>query len=344
MDALHRTAPPQGWELVDCRILPTVPPYRLDLTAAVLRRTDANLVDVWIDDGRYLRASASLPGPEVSVVTQAPGAGELHVATYRLQRHGAPPHQSHAPTIDLRLTLGTQVDLTEFCAAARCLPLLWPLVERSLGVKPPRYPSLWEAVCNSVIFQQVSLEAAMTVIGRLVARFSARVEFGDVPLYPFPEPGSVRDADPEALRSLGLSSAKVRSLQNAADAIVSRRIADAEIAALPTPEAVERLTGLRGIGPWTASVILLRGFGRLDVFPMSDSGARRGLRALLGDHYTGEDPDASRILEALGSWRGMLYYHLLLLRLEKRGRIQAHAGDVNTDSGPSRRAPVGRLA
>ena len=67
----------------------------------------------------------------------------------------------------------------------------------------------------------------------------------------------------------------------------------------------------------TAAVILLRGLGRLDVFPSNDTSVARNL-ALIG----GSAPmDVGTVLEVLGPDRGMLYYHLLLARLEARGQL-----------------------
>jgi DNA-3-methyladenine glycosylase II len=85
----------------------------------------------------------------------------------------------------------------------------------------------------------------------------------------------------------------------------------------PSPDDVEILCRIKGIGPWTATVILLRGLGRLDVFPMNDSSVARNL-----EFVRGVAPfDIDRVLTALGSQRGMLYYHLLLARLDARGEI-----------------------
>jgi DNA-3-methyladenine glycosylase II len=64
---------------------------------------------------------------------------------------------------------------------------------------------------------------------------------------------------------------------------------------------------------------MLRGFGRLDVFPAGDSGARRGMRGLLALEEADIARDGASVLGALGPWRGMLYYHLLLWRLRGRG-------------------------
>jgi 3-methyladenine DNA glycosylase/8-oxoguanine DNA glycosylase len=77
------------------------------------------------------------------------------------------------------------------------------------------------------------------------------------------------------------------------------------------------LRRIKGIGPWTAAVILLRGLGRLDVFPANDSGVAASISLVAGSAR----PDLEAVLNALGSQRGMLYFHLLLARLEASGEV-----------------------
>jgi DNA-3-methyladenine glycosylase II len=121
-----------------------------------------------------------------------------------------------------------------------------------------------------------------------------------------------------------LSATKARTLQQAAGLLMAGQLTAEDLDTLPTSDAMARLMLLRGIGSWTAAVVMLRGFGRLDVFPAGDSGARHSLRGLLGARVD-EDAEGAVILDTLGPWRGMLYYHLLLWRLAKRGRISLAA-------------------
>jgi DNA-3-methyladenine glycosylase II len=107
------------------------------------------------------------------------------------------------------------------------------------------------------------------------------------------------------LRAAGLSAGKVAALGRVAEAILSGAL---DAAAL-------RQT--KGIGPWTATLILLRGLGRLDVFPMRDSSVARNL-ALVGGP---EAVDVPSVLDVLRPQQGMLYYHLLLARLDARGEL-----------------------
>jgi DNA-3-methyladenine glycosylase II len=119
-----------------------------------------------------------------------------------------------------------------------------------------------------------------------------------------------------------LSAAKVRALRAIAERIVSGELTEREIAALDDEAAVARLTTLPGIGPWSAQIVLLRGFRRLSVFPAGDAGAIRNLRVL----YDLPQEDVARkgeaILRQMGPWRGYLYFLLLGSNLLKRGLIE----------------------
>jgi len=82
------------------------------------------------------------------------------------------------------------------------------------------------------------------------------------------------------------------------------------------------LQGIKGIGPWTAAVILLRGLGWIDVFPGKDSGVATNATLVAG-----RPVNVERLVEQLGPQRGMLYFCLLLARLDARGEI-GRASDV----------------
>ena len=86
---------------------------------------------------------------------------------------------------------------------------------------------------------------------------------------------------------------------------------------LPSPNAAALLQSIKDIGPWTAVIILLRGLGRLDVFPANDTSVARNLRLVGGPAVL----DVETLLDTLGPERAMLYYHLLLGRLETRGDL-----------------------
>lgn len=289
-------------------VLSVTEPFRLDLTANVLRRLSTNLVDAFTPQGRYLRAIATADGVVVLDVRQpAPDRVELLV-------HGARSANYVAMVSDM---LGLGVDLRTFGRRARTFPWLAALYRRMRGVKPPHYPELWETFVNGIVFQQISIHAAASMMGKLVRMLSAPVIFEDVELHPFPTPQALLARSDDDLRACSLSAPKIKTLRIIASAFLEKTFNPAAIAQLPSPQAIEELSRLHGIGPWTAALVLLRGLGRLDVFPVNDSGVAKSLRMIDG----AIEVDFAALLERLGDQRGMLYYLLLLGRLEKSGVV-----------------------
>ena len=288
-------------------------PYRLDLTVSVLRRLSTNIVDIFTAEGQYVRALTGGREPVIArVVQQRPDA----LAVTFEGREGVRP--DHAPALaTVRRILGVDRVLSHFNRGAREIPWLRPLAARMRGVKPPQYPTLWEACVNAVVFQQMSLIAASAISRRLIIALGAPTNWGKVMLHAFPTAESFQGASDDVLRAAGLSAHKVATLRRIAEELRSGMLDDAALQALSSPDAVALLCRIKGIGPWTATVILLRGLGRLDVFPMNDSGVARNLVFLAGSIPINLD----KILATLGAQKGMLYYHLLLSRLDANGDI-----------------------
>lgn len=292
--------------------------FSLALTATALRRVPTNVVDVITPAGEYVHAFGGARGPIVARVAQR----SPRLLDVTLVGDGGAPERDRVLAL-VRRTLGVDRDVASFRRAAGRLPWLAPLARRLRGLKPPRYRSLWEAFVNAVVFQQVSLHSATATVRRMVVAFGAPVECDDTRLYAFPTAASVLGASDGELRAAGLSTAKIATLRRAGDAIASGALDEAELDRRPSAEIAGELVKIKGIGPWTANVMLLRGFGRLDVFPMHDSGVARNLTLVTGQ----EALDVTDALEALGAQRGMLYFHLLLARLEERGAIGTPSAD-----------------
>ncbi|MEP6989517.1 MAG: hypothetical protein ABJA80_01205 [bacterium] len=297
-------------------------PYRLDLTVSALRRLSTNVVDVLAPHGQYVRAHCGLNGPVIARVTQA--SADALVVTIEGDA------SEHARTLALvRRMLGVDRDLSGFESAAATIPWLAPLVERMRGVKPPRYPGLWEACANAIVFQQVSLRAASTIMQRVIVSAGQSVDVEDMPvrLYTFPTAESVQATPDSVLRSAGLSASKVGALRRVIDALASGALDATTLDGCASHDAAAMLRRIKGIGPWTAAVILLRGLGRLDVFPANDTSVASNIALVART----APPDVPRLLDDLGSQRGMLYFHLLLARLEARGEIGRPSFEITTE-------------
>src|SRR5262249_13991494 len=176
----------------------------------------------------------------------------------------------------------------------------------------PRYPDFFETFANVIPFQQLSLEAGMAVTRRLIRRF------GDVLLldgrhYPaFPRAEVIATTRTSSLKRCGLSAKKSFALRSIAKAIVSGELSAEEIEQLSSCAALERLVQLPGIGAWSAALVLLRGFGCLDVFPQADAGVESSLTTLM---RLRSRKSLARLADRFGDCRGYLYYYGLASRL-----------------------------
>jgi DNA-3-methyladenine glycosylase II len=299
--------------------LAPVPPFRLDLTVWTLRRRLDNLVDRW-DGGTYRRALVWHGTPiEVAVTQTSPlDAPTLEVVISGARR--ARGLQAHVISA-LEHLLGTRVDLAGFYHLAARDPRLAPLVQRFRGVKPPRFPTLFETLVNAIACQQVTLTLGIRLLNRLAEAYGPPLQRPGTPVHAFPRPEDLAVVAPETLRGLGLSRQKARALSELASAIAAGCLDLDRLVGSDDDATVAQLCRLRGVGRWTAEYVLLRGLGRLCIFPGDDVGARANLKRWL---RLAEPLDYEGVRSTLAKWcpyGGLIYFHLLLDRLAEAGTL-----------------------
>jgi DNA-3-methyladenine glycosylase II len=295
-------------------------PFRLDLTAWALRRRPHNEIDRW-DGSTYRRVVSIDDNGAVALSVTQEGAQEAPRLSVLL---GGRPIEEPAERLvldGLNRLLGLNVDLAAFAAMAAPDPLLGPLAARMRGLRPPRFPTVFEALVNGVACQQLSLTVGIHLLNRLTADRGRPVAEDSDGMRGFPGPEELASAQPDEIRRLGFSHAKARTIVEAAHAIAAGDLDLEGLEQLDDSAAIEHLTSLRGIGRWTAEYVLLRGLGRLHVFPGDDVGAQNKLRRLF-DVDTELDYDLVKRL--VGRWHpheGLVYFHLLLDSLSETASL-----------------------
>jgi len=221
--------------------------------------------------------------------------------------------------------LGLEINLGNFYALAFQDPLLGPLVQRFLGAKPPCFVTIFEALLNAIACQQLTLDVGITLLNRLTENFGLKLLDNNTASQAFPRPEDLAGASFELIRKLGFSYQKTRSILELSTAIAEKQIGLSAMETMTNDAAVKYLAALRGIGRWSAEYVLLRGLGRLDVFPGDDVGAQRNLRNLFVlDHK----PSYGEIKELTAPWQpyaGLVYFHLLLDKLRAGGHFDPSA-------------------
>ncbi len=133
-------------------------------------------------------------------------------------------------------------------------------------------PSLFVALAEAIVYQQLTGKAAATIYGRVCALFPG-ARHG-------PAPEQILGASDAALRGAGLSRAKLLALRDLAERARAGEIPTLAAARRMADDAIiERLTEVRGIGRWTVQMLLIFRLARPDVLPADDYGIRKGFAA-----------------------------------------------------------------
>lgn len=141
------------------------------------------------------------------------------------------------------------------------------------GLAPPQRPEPFRALLRAVVYQQLAGSAAAAIHARV------RSLFGDAG----PQPEAVAGVSDDALRGAGLSRNKLLAVRDLARAALDGTLpAPDTLAAMADQEIIRRLCEIRGIGRWTAEMLLIFDLGRPDVLPVHDLGVRKGFRNLRG--------------------------------------------------------------
>ena len=159
-------------------------------------------------------------------------------------------------------------------------------------LRPAALQSPFEALAESIVYQQLTGKAAATIWSRVVALFPRRRA---------PRPQDLIDASDEALRGAGLSRSKAAALKDLAAKTLEGTVPKAAVLeGLSDAEIIQRLTAVRGIGPWTVEMMLIFRLARPDVLPATDYGVRKGFAQTFGHK---ELPKPAALLDYGERWR-----------------------------------------
>jgi DNA-3-methyladenine glycosylase II len=162
------------------------------------------------------------------------------------------------------------------------------LVRRDL--KRERAGDAYGALLRSIVGQQLSTRAASTIYGRLIDIFGGHA----------PTPKQLLAADPEEIRSAGLSRPKVAYLRDLAQHVEDGTLELERLPELPDEEVTAQLTAIKGLGPWTADMFLMFHLRRPDILPVGDLGIRRAVQV---EYRMRKLPEAKRLEKVARPWR-----------------------------------------
>lgn len=198
----------------------------------------------------------------------------------------------------LQRTLGLQFDLAPLYRLAKRHPRLLVLVRPFIGMRPPRFLTLHEALVSAVACQQISLPLGILLLNRLAEAYGIAVSHSHTWRHVFPRPETLTQLKPADLRTLGFSMQKAHTVIGFSRLVIEGCLWPEDLENMDDAAIRNRLYAVMGVGPWTTDyvLLLLRGLGRLNIFPVNGSGALNGIQVWLGIKHTPDQKQLCRIL------------------------------------------------
>lgn len=296
-------------------LLHPICPFRLDYTVWALRRRSKNIIDQW-NDNRYTRLFF-IESQLIKVSLEQINKKEVRVSVNKKIDKKTIIQLTRL----LEMMLGFNRNLQKFYDIARQDTHISPLAIQFKGLKPPRFPSIFEALVNAISCQQLSLDAGLQIQNRFAQYVGKSMSDTEGTFYAFPIPKDVAECSVAELKKLGFSTNKCKTLIELSSRIIADESLFDDLENESNDDIVKYLCEFKGIGRWSAEYVLLRGLGKIEMFPGDDVGAKKNLQLLLHLKTKLDYQQISKITKKWYPYAGFIYFHLLLDKLNKKGLL-----------------------
>jgi DNA-3-methyladenine glycosylase II len=160
--------------------------------------------------------------------------------------------------------------------------------------------TVFESIIKSIIQQQISIIVAFSITNKMVTKFGETAEMEGVVYYDFPTAEKLSEAALEEIRACGVSWKKAEHIKGIADKVVDGTFDSEALRHCSNEEVAETLKKFRGVGTWTAEMVLAAGLKRNATVPAGDLGVRRTFSRFYSDEGTLSETEVRKIAE---EWR-----------------------------------------
>ena len=205
------------------------------------------------------------------------------------------------------------LDLKPFYETIKEDKIMAHLARELWGLKNPTTPTVFEALVDSIVEQQISLKVANSIKHTLIKKFGDKLDLKGENYFAYPTPKRLASVSIEEFRQCGLSFRKGEYIKEASTLLTKGKL---NLEKLKNYESSERiikeLDEIRGVGVWTAELTMLRGMQRLEALPADDLGLRRVISRYYRDGKMISSAEARQVGENWGRWKGLAAYYLVV--------------------------------
>jgi len=285
------------------------PPYDFSLSAAIFAGGDPRIRTY---DHDLFRQAVDIGGTPVLMEVFSEGSVErpkLRVSA----RSNTPLSKSGMKEIQSIVSSMFNIteNITPFYLAMEKDVIMTDLLRQLRGLKAPTTPTVFEALVDSVIEQQISLKAAHSIEKRLIRAVGNSLTFDGYTWYCYPTPPLLATTPDSTFRSCGLTLRKGEYIREISQQILAGTLdLDHFRSFADTESIISQMVKIRGVGRWTAELTILRGLHRADAFPADDVGVRRFIAQVYRKGEKISPEDARVFAEQWGAWKGFAAYYL----------------------------------
>jgi len=291
-------------------VIHALAPFNFDLTAQIFSNGD-NQIRTYAKSKFYevLRINGNL----VLVNLTSEGTTEEPRVKVELKSNVAmTPQIKKEAEIAIKFVFNLDFDLCSFYYDVKDSTMR-EIAQQLYGLKNPTTPTVFEALVDSIIEQQISIRVAHTIEERLVRKFGETLDINGETYHAYPTAQNLACVNIEEIRSCGLTQRKAEYIYEAAQLIVNNKL---DLESLKnqgdSQQIISELDAIRGIGVWIAELTMLRGMRKLDALPADDLGIRR----VISTYYCGgrqiNSAEAREIAKSWGKWKGLAAFYLIV--------------------------------
>ena len=205
----------------------------------------------------------------------------------------------------------TESDLKHLYKFMDSDPILRRVKENNYGLKHCSYSTVFEGIINAIIQQQISLKVAFHMTSLLVKKFGEHILINNKEFWEFPLPEKLADATIEDLKGCKLSRRKAEYIINFLRAVTKGKFDPELLKKLNHNQVTEKLMQFKGLGRWTAEVVIVTSIGLEGVSPAGDLGVRKAISHFYSNDNLMSEDEVRKLTDKWGKYNGIISYYLL---------------------------------
>jgi DNA-3-methyladenine glycosylase II len=288
-----------------------LPPFRFALSCEIFANGDKQIRNY--EKGMFWQV-IRVNGKLVLAVVESIGNVDEPKVAVELKSNIAITNEDTKKAEDMISALfSLDYDPKPFYEKAKDDKIMAHLTRELWGLKNPTTPTVFEALVDSIVEQQISLKVANSLENRIIKKFGESLDLEGAVYFVYPTPQRLASVSIEEFRQCGLSFRKGEYIKGASTLIAEGKLNLEELKNYESSEQIIRkLDKIRGIGVWTAELTMLRGMQRLEALPADDLGLRRVISRYYRDGKAISSAEARQIAESWGEWKGLAAYYLVV--------------------------------